>query len=109
MKKKEEATRLVNSQQSSSSTRVLPIVGGTVTGQQQTSKSHNILNMYDGKTTDQRSVVSNPYFDKVAASTSSDIFAKKTDYQMNEDEAKLFGTFQGFFRKAWPVKQEQTK
>lgn len=97
-KKKDEASRLVNSQQPSR----LPTSFQQPAAQQQQQKvqSVNILNYGDAPESTQKIPLNNPYFNKVAASFSNDVYAKKTNYEMKPEEAKLFGTFHGFFKRA---------
>lgn len=100
-KKKEEASRLVNSQQPSrlptSFQQSAPAKTSTAAAAAQ---SVNILNYGDSSDSMQKIPLNNPYFNKVAASFSNDVYAKKTNYDMKPEEAKLFGTFHGFFKRA---------
>jgi hypothetical protein len=94
-KKKDEASRLVNSQQPSR----LPASAQQPTPQKQTPSSVNILNYGDSADSSQKVPMNNPYFNRVAQSF-NDPYTKKTNYDMKPEEAQLFGTFRGFFQKA---------
>jgi hypothetical protein len=100
-KKKEEVSRITNSQQTTRSNSYQQLLPPP--SQQSTqSTSVDLLRLNDKE--EKKVPINNPYFNSVAASY-ADPYSKKTNYTMKPDEAKLFESFEKLFQKARTLPQ----